>query len=177
MYILPFQSAFGCFKGDFVFSCICFFGAIWLFLKVDLAFFAYDYVATRTPVSPLRTRLVRIGPSYWTIFRSFEIIVEWELSIRLELNPMLYAHYCFIKTFNLIWIIFEEILNWREQLGLWRMSSSTARAKVFERTPATNDVFLSSSPAKWTRNARHGTKTYEQWQDLMKRARANNLNR
>ena len=25
---------------------LCFFGAIWLFSRVDLAFFAYDYLAT-----------------------------------------------------------------------------------------------------------------------------------
>jgi len=36
--------------------------------------------AAITPVSPLRTRLIRIGPSYWTIHRSFEIILEWEVS-------------------------------------------------------------------------------------------------
>jgi len=48
MYILPFKSAFGCFK-----ECCCvfivylaFFGAIRLFLRVGLAFFAYDYLAT-----------------------------------------------------------------------------------------------------------------------------------
>jgi len=41
MYILPFKRALECFKSVFVhLSCI------WLFLKVDLAFFAYDYLAT-----------------------------------------------------------------------------------------------------------------------------------
>jgi len=30
----------------------------------------------RTPVGPLRTRLIHIRPSYWTLFRSFEIILE-----------------------------------------------------------------------------------------------------
>jgi len=41
MYIMPFKSAFGCFKGVVVYlSCI------WLFLRADLAFFAYDYLAT-----------------------------------------------------------------------------------------------------------------------------------
>jgi len=29
-----------------------------------------------TPISPLRTRLIHIGPFCWTIFRSFEIIPE-----------------------------------------------------------------------------------------------------
>jgi len=27
-------------------------------------------------VTPLRTRLIQISPSYWTMFRSFEIILE-----------------------------------------------------------------------------------------------------
>jgi len=51
---LPFKSTFGCYKGVVVYiSSICFFGgylaflgAIWLFLRVDLTFFAYDYLAT-----------------------------------------------------------------------------------------------------------------------------------
>jgi len=30
--------------------------------------------------------------SYWTIYRSFEIILEWELSIDWNSNPMLYAN-------------------------------------------------------------------------------------
>jgi len=29
-----------------------------------------------TPVSPLLTTLVHINPSYWTIYRSFEVILE-----------------------------------------------------------------------------------------------------
>jgi len=29
-----------------------------------------------TPVSPLLTTLVHINPNYWTIYRSFEIILE-----------------------------------------------------------------------------------------------------
>jgi len=37
-----------------------------------------------TPISSLRTR--RISPSYWTIYRSFQITLEWELSIELELK-------------------------------------------------------------------------------------------
>jgi len=32
--------------------------------------------AMLTPVSPLRTRLIHISPSCWTIYRSFEIILE-----------------------------------------------------------------------------------------------------
>ena len=40
-----------------------------------------------TPVGPLRTRLIRISPKYLKIYRSFEIILEWELSIGLEFKP------------------------------------------------------------------------------------------
>jgi len=36
-----------------------------------------------TPVNPPRLRLIHI-PSYQTVYRSFEIILEWVLSIRLE---------------------------------------------------------------------------------------------
>jgi len=34
-----------------------------------------------TPVNPLRLRLIHICPSYRTVYRSFEIILEWVLSI------------------------------------------------------------------------------------------------
>jgi len=35
--------------------------------------------AVITPVSPLRTRLIDISPtlSYWSIYGSFQIILEW----------------------------------------------------------------------------------------------------
>ena len=38
------------------------------------------------PVSSLRNRIIHINPSYWTIYRSFEIILEWKLSIGLEFD-------------------------------------------------------------------------------------------
>ena len=37
-----------------------------------------------TPVNPPRLRLIHISLSYQTIYRSFEIILEWVLSIGLE---------------------------------------------------------------------------------------------
>jgi len=40
--------------------------------------------AMLTPVSPLRTRLIHISPSCWTIYRSFEIILKMELSTGLD---------------------------------------------------------------------------------------------
>jgi len=36
------------------------------------------------PVNPPRLRLIHISPSYQTVYRSFEIILEWVLSIGLE---------------------------------------------------------------------------------------------
>ena len=55
------------------------------------------------PVSPLSTRLIHISPSYWTIYRSFEIILEWGtvhwLGIRSQYSMQIH---CFKKTFNLI---------------------------------------------------------------------------
>jgi len=71
-------------------------------------------------VSLLRTRLVRMSPRCWTIFRSFEIILKWELSIGLEFKlnalwqgstptvcgPMFYAIHCFKNIqfgMNYIW--------------------------------------------------------------------------
>ena len=37
-----------------------------------------------TPVNPSRLRLIHISPSYQTVYRSLEIILEWVLSIGLE---------------------------------------------------------------------------------------------
>jgi len=46
-----------------------------------------------TPVSPLRSRLIHISPSYyWKIRRSFEIILEWEMSTGLKFISMFYAN-------------------------------------------------------------------------------------
>jgi len=55
------------------------------------------------------------------------------------------------------------------------MSPSKARANEVERTPTTSDIVLFRSPATSTREARHGTKIYEQWQGPKTRARINNL--
>jgi len=41
-----------------------------------------------TLTSPLRTRLIDISSSCWTIYRWFEIIHEWELSIGLEFKSI-----------------------------------------------------------------------------------------
>jgi len=38
----------------------------------------------KTPVSPLRTRLTHISPSYWNIYCLFEVILEGGLFTGLE---------------------------------------------------------------------------------------------
>ena len=45
-----------------------------------------------TPVNPPRLRLIHISPSYQTVYRSFEIILEWALSIGLEFKSLFYAN-------------------------------------------------------------------------------------
>ena len=56
-----------------------------------------------TPVNPPRLRLIHISPSYQTVYRSFEIILElgtvhW---IGIQIQCSMQTH-CFKKTFNLI---------------------------------------------------------------------------
>ena len=41
-----------------------------------------------TTVNPLCLRLIHISPSYRKVCRSFEIILEWVLSIGLEFNVL-----------------------------------------------------------------------------------------
>jgi len=55
-----------------------------------------------TPVSPLRARLIHISSSYWTILCSFEIILEWELSIALEFQVNLLCKSIASKIFYLM---------------------------------------------------------------------------
>jgi len=45
-----------------------------------------------TPARPLRTRLIHISPSYWTTYRSFEIILIGNRLLDLNSNPMFYAN-------------------------------------------------------------------------------------
>ena len=115
------------------------------------------------PVSPPLTRLIHVRTSYWTIFHSFEIILEigavnW---IELQIQCSIQIH-CFKKTFIPIRIMFKKILNCTGQLGLWWLGPSKARANEVERTPTLNDIVLFRSPATWTRKAMHGTKIYEE---------------
>jgi len=50
MYIVPFKSAFGCLKNVLFCTCLVFgFSVLFVFfLRFNLAFFAYDYLATLT---------------------------------------------------------------------------------------------------------------------------------
>jgi len=103
-----------------------------------------------TPVSLLRTRLIHIITRVAVQFyASFEIILEWELSIGLEFKSNVLCKSIASKIFNLIWIIFLKLLNRGWQLGLQRLSPSKARANEVERTPVTYDSFLFGSPATW----------------------------
>ena len=106
-----------------------------------------------TPVNPPRLRLLHISPSYQTVYRSFEIILEWVLSMDWNSNPMFYANPLLQKNIQSDINKIEKILNCRWQLGLQWMSPSKERAIVFERAVVANDIFLFTSPANCTRKA------------------------
>ena len=58
---------------------------------------------TITPFNPPRLRLINISASYQTVYRSFEIILEWILSIGLEFKSnVLCKPIASKKTLNLI---------------------------------------------------------------------------
>jgi len=70
-----------------------------------------------TPVTPLRTRLIHICPRYlWTIFRSFEIALEWELSIALEFKFNVLCKSIALKNIQSDMIHIFKNLNRRRQL-------------------------------------------------------------
>ena len=66
-----------------------------------------------TPINPPRLRLIHIRPSYQTVYRSFENILEWALSdwnwIGIQIQCSMQTH-CFKKTFNLILIKLKKYL-------------------------------------------------------------------
>ena len=95
-----------------------------------------------TPVNPPRLRLIHISPSYQTVYRSFEILLEWVLSIGLEFKSnVLCKPIASKKNIQSDINYIEKILNCRGQLGLQWMSPSKERANVFERAVVTNDIF------------------------------------
>jgi len=55
-----------------------------------------------TPIILPRIRLIHISSSNWTIYRMFEIIIEWDLSADWNSNPMFYANLLLQKTINLL---------------------------------------------------------------------------
>jgi len=72
-----------------------------------------------TPVSPPLTRPIHISPSCWTIYRSFEVILEigtlhW---IGLRIQCSIQIHY-FEKPFSPIWNMFQKILRCIRKLGI-----------------------------------------------------------
>ena len=100
--------------------------------------------AMLTPVSPLRTRLIHISPSCWTIYHSFEIIlkmgtVHW---IRLQIQCSLQIH-CFKKHSDQYQLCFEKYLNncIAQHGRYWMSPSMRERTKSRERPQRT--VFYS----------------------------------
>ena len=63
-----------------------------------------------TPVNPPRLRLIHISPSYQTVYRSFEIILKWVLTIGLELKLNILCKPIASKKFNLILIKLKKYL-------------------------------------------------------------------
>jgi len=63
--------------------------------------FFHSRIATVTPASHPLTRLIHISPSYWTIYRSFEITLEMGTVHWIELQMQCSIQiYCFKKTFS-----------------------------------------------------------------------------
>jgi len=69
-----------------------------------------------TPVRPLRTRPIHIIPSCWTIYRSFEIILEMGTIQWIGIQCSMQIN-CFKKTVNVIRTIFEKILTGKSSSG------------------------------------------------------------
>jgi len=92
-----------------------------------------------SPSKPLCTRSMHISSSCWTriIYRSFEIILEWGLSIGLEFKSNVQSKSTVSKNIQFDMKYIEKILNRRGQLGLQPIRSSKARKNVFERMPTT----------------------------------------
>ena len=127
-------------------------------------------------VIPLRTRLIHNSLSYWPICRLFKIIIEWELSIRLQFKSSVMCKSIVSKNsqpdMNYI------LKNTQLQKAAWTLkgcskrSPGKARVNKFERTLTTNDIFWYMWPAAWTRKARpsikwkHMNSAKAQWKEL-----------
>jgi len=128
------------------------------------------HVMEITSVCPLRTKLIHINPSYWTSYHLFEIILEWELPIDWNSNPMFYLCKTIAsKTFTLIWIILFKILNCIgvSRLKLSEPSPDNAYNEQYFLIQVTCNILMPK--------AKHGTKIYEQWQDPMKKSQVKQL--
>ena len=75
-----------------------------------------------TPANPLRTRLIHISPSYWTIYRSFETILECPLDG--NFNPMFYTNTLLQKK-NI-----QSDMNY-----IWKNTSSQRAARALTNEP------------------------------------------
>ena len=128
-----------------------------------------------TPGNPVRTRLFHISPSYWTICRSFEVILEWGASIGLEFKCCMQIH-CFKKTFSLIWINFKEMLNrFAEGSSGSNGWARVKRERTYSWEPLLRKIFFIYVTCKMNTEVQQETKIYEHWQDPMEKARVNNF--
>ena len=97
-----------------------------------------------TPVNPPRLRLIHVSPSYQTVYRSFEIILEWVMSIGLEFKSnVLCKSIASKKTFNLMWIKLKKYLIAEGSSG----SNGWARVKserTYSREPLLRTIFFYS---------------------------------
>jgi len=92
-------------------------------------------------ISSLHTRLIRISPSCWTIFRSFEIILEWELPTALEFEFNFPRKSHFFKKHS-IW--YEEYLKklQRAARALTNEPSEPMRTWLIHITPSYWKFFI-----------------------------------
>jgi len=93
-------------------------------------------------------------------------IIHW---IGIQIQCCMQTH-CFKKTFNLIWIKFEKILNRRGH------GAANEWARVKHERPLLRTIFFIHITCKTNAEDQHETKIYEHLQGPMKRARVNNLN-
>ena len=98
----------------------------WEILLISFPLFSdVRHRAMITPVCPPLTRIIHISPSYWTIYRLFEIILEMVTVHRIELQIQrsIQAH-CFKKHSVRYELCFKKYLT------AWEISDSNGWARV-----------------------------------------------
>jgi len=104
-----------------------------------------------TPVNPPRLRHIDIRPSYQTVYRSFEIILEWVLFIGIQIQCSVQTH-CFKKTFNLILIKLKKYVTAEGNSGSWVKSERTYSREQLLRTIFFDSYHLQIARGKPTWN-------------------------